>query len=93
MRSAKMGGVAEVFNARSFVWSNKQLSRNFGCNVSVNRANKSSGPLEIIQQDHETAVARDTAVAQYRAKEAAMANEHARQFVEEGEQIEGEQTL
>jgi hypothetical protein len=48
--------------------------------------------MKIIQEDHEIAVARDTAIAQFRAKEAEMANEFAERMANEEEDQNDVQT-
>ena len=74
------------------------LEQRLGESNEVERA-----ALEIVQQDHEIAVSRDMAQAAYSAKAADLSDEHAREFTEEGDQvdnadlvvsprIEGEQT-
>ena len=56
--------------------------------LSAEPSEQVKAALEIVQQDFEVGVARDRAEAESRARAAEMAEEHAKAFVEEGDQID-----
>ena len=82
MRSTSaVSGAAELV-VRSLIYSGKPKHRHTGSNVAESTEQEEAA-LAIVQQDHELSVARDTAAAQYRAKERDLSNEFAQRAIDE----------